>query len=73
MAHKRSSSGLDNHADQPKKIARTETIVAGTDALLSANARIVELEQQVQDLHAFINANGLTRGKCLYAVPPDMT
>ena len=73
MAHKRSSSGLDDHASQPKKIARTETISAATDALLSARARIAELEDQVLNLHAFIDANGLTRSKFLFLVPPGMT
>ena len=72
MAHKRSHSSLEAHASQPNKSARIETISAATDALLSANARIVELEHQVQDLHAFIDANGLTRGRCLHAVPLDM-
>ncbi|KAF6223717.1 hypothetical protein HO133_000560 [Letharia lupina] len=38
-----------------------QTISAATDALLSANARTVELEHQVQALHAFIDANGLMR------------
>ena len=63
MAHKRSNSGLDGHASQPTKIQRKETNSAATDALLSANARIVELEHQIKDLHAFIGANGLTRGR----------
>ncbi|CAD6580553.1 MAG: hypothetical protein ASARMPRED_000254 [Alectoria sarmentosa] len=61
MAHKRSNSSLDAHGSQPNKTARIETISAATDAFQSANARIVELEHQVQDLHAFIDANGLTR------------
>lgn len=73
MAHKRSNSSLDDHTSQPKKIARTEPISAASDALLSAQARIFELEDQIQDLHAFIDANGLTRSKFLYAVSPGMT
>lgn len=72
MAHKRSNSSLDDHASQPKKIARTETISAATDALLSARARIAELEDQVLDLHVFIDANGLTRSKFLCSVPLGM-
>lgn len=68
MVHKRSSSSLDDHASQPNKIARTKTNAAPIDALVSANARIVELEHQVQDLHAFIDTNGLMRSRCLYAV-----
>lgn len=70
MAHKRSNSSLDDHESQPKKIARTETISGASDALLSAQARIVELEDQIQDLHAFVDANGLTRCKFSYPVPP---
>ena len=70
MAHKRSSSGLDDYGSQPNKIARTETIA--TDALVSANARIVELQNQVTDLHAFIDANGLTRSGFRCAVPSDV-
>ena len=71
MAHKRSASSLHDPASQPtNKLARTETIPTATDALLSANARIFELEYQIQDLHAFINANGLTRSRYLYALPP---
>ena len=75
MAHKRSSSHLDDPASPPKKIPRTrsETISAANDALVSANARIVELERQIQDLHAFINDKRLLRGKCLYAILPEMT
>lgn len=72
MAHKRSNSSLDDPASQPKKMARTETIPAATDALLSARARIAELEDQVLDLHAFIDANGLTRSKFLFSVQPSM-
>lgn len=72
MAHKRSNSSIDDHASQPTKIARTETILVATDPLLSARTRIVELENQILDLHAFIDANGLTRSKFLHAVPPDM-
>lgn len=71
MAHKRSSSSLDDHASKPNRFARTAISVA-TDALLSANARIVELEHRVQALHAFINAKGLMRGKCPYAVSPNV-
>ena len=64
MTRKRSNSGLDDHASQPTKVPRKETkSVATTDALFSANARIVELEHQVKDLHAFIGAKGLTRGR----------
>ena len=63
MALKRSNSGLDDHANQPTKVARKETNSAATDALFSANKRIIELEHQVQDLHAFIDARGLTKGK----------
>ena len=64
MARKRSNSHLGDRAGQPKKIAKTKTktISAATDTLSSANARIAELERQVQDLHAFIHAQGLTRG-----------
>lgn len=72
MTYKRSNSSLEDQASQPHKIARTETISAAPDALFSANARIVELEHQVQNLHAFINANGLTRSKDLFAISPQM-
>ena len=63
MACKRSNSDLDEHASQPTKVARTETNSAATDALFSANKRVIELEHQIKDLHAFIDARGLTRGK----------
>lgn len=63
MARKRSSSGLDDLESQPTKVARKETNSAATDAILSANARIIELENQVKDLHAFIDAHGLTNSK----------
>ena len=63
MTHKRSNSGLDDHASQPTKIARKETDSVATDALFSANARIIELEHQIRDLHAFIIVHGLTKGK----------
>lgn len=73
MAHKRSASSLHDPASQPfNKVARTVTIPTATDALLSANARIFELEKQIQDLHAFINAKGLTRSRHLYAISPKM-
>ena len=65
MALKRSNSDLDEHASQPMKVPRKETNSAATDALLSANARIVELEHQIKDLHTFIGASGLTRGTSL--------
>lgn len=70
MAHKRSHSGLDDHISQPNKATKIDTIPVATDALLSANTRITELEHQVQELQAFINANGLTRSVCLLTVLP---
>lgn len=59
--HKRSSSGLEKDNNKPAKCARMEETSRATDALTSANARIKELEHQVLELHAFLNATGMTR------------
>ena len=72
MAHKRSHSGPDDLTSQPNKTTKIDTMPVATDALLSANTRIIELEHQVQELHAFINANGLTRSGCLLTILPKM-
>ena len=61
MARKRSNSGLDDHANQATKVVRRDTGSAAADALFSANKRIFELEHQVKELHAFIDARGLTK------------
>ena len=70
MARKRSTFSNNDHASKPNEVARRETISPANNALSSENARIAEPEHQIEDLHAFIDANGLTWSRCPYAVPP---
>ena len=60
QALKRSSSGVDIDITQSIKRSKLEDETSVADAFATANARISDLEQQVKDLHAFINAAGLT-------------
>lgn len=61
-AHKRFNSDNDDYATNPSKMARTDTnrMPAAPSALPAANARISELEQQVRELHLFIDKSEVT-------------
>ncbi len=64
--YKRPSSDLDGHGNFACKVPRMETMqhkVAVSDAPTSANARISDLEQQIKELHDFIDASGLAPSK----------
>ncbi|KAL8867453.1 MAG: hypothetical protein Q9174_005657 [Haloplaca sp. 1 TL-2023] len=65
-SHKRVHSAPRNEYPGPTKVPKTQVQhdFLPSDSLEDANARIKDLEQQVCDLHEFINAHGLTR-------PPD--
>ncbi|CAL8581159.1 hypothetical protein XPA_006862 [Xanthoria parietina] len=64
-SHKRIHSTSSNTHKAPSKMPKiwhTPSAPSdGPDPLDIANERIQDLEQQIQDLHAFINAKGLTR------------
>ena len=66
-SHKRIHSTASNTHKAPSKMPKiwhTPSAPSdGPDPLDIANERIQDLEQQIQDLHAFINAKGLTRSK----------
>ena len=63
MGHKRSGSHLSDGNAGSLKYARKEATSPPSDALGSAHKRIKDLEHQIVELHAFINANELTRSK----------
>lgn len=62
-SHKRMHSDSLYDSAKPTKSSKVHDSPPPSDALEIANARIGDLEQQIQDLHKFINAKGLTRSQ----------
>ena len=60
-ATKRPNSGHTETSPQPVKRSKCKDAMPSSDPLLAAEARIHELEQQVKDLHDWINDSGMTR------------
>lgn len=64
-SRKRSRSYSDEANDRPAKAAKAakeETIAAASDTLAAAQARIMDLENQVKEHQDFLEHIGLGRG-----------
>jgi hypothetical protein len=61
-SRKRSRSYSDEANDRPAKATKEETIAAASDTLAAAQARIMDLENQVKEHQGFLERIGLGRG-----------
>ncbi|KAL8947737.1 MAG: hypothetical protein Q9183_007753 [Haloplaca sp. 2 TL-2023] len=59
--HKRMHSASHDEYPEHAKVPKIQHGFTPSDSLEAANARVQDLEQQVHDLHDFINAKGLAR------------